>query len=116
MTSPFVRIKHGAVISGVCKGLEVAGRGSASSWRVLFIVSTLIIWLPAFIYVGMALGIPMQENEEDANNAALENEKKSIAPNMTKIEVELERLLNMKEKGLITDEEYSKMRQKTLQL
>ena len=35
---------------------------------------------------------------------------------MSKIEGELERLQNMKEKGLITDEEYSKMRQNTLQL
>tara|TARA_Y100001968_G_scaffold30565_1_gene23593 strand:- start:146 stop:340 length:195 start_codon:yes stop_codon:yes gene_type:complete len=64
----------------------------------------------------MAIAIPMKENEEDANNSVLENEKKSIAPNMTKIEGELERLQNMKEKGLITDEEYSKMRQNTLQL
>ena len=116
MTIPLVRIKQGAVLLGVCKGLEVSGRGSASSWRILFVVSTLIIWLPAFIYAGMAIAIPVKENEEDANNSALENEKKSIAPNMTKIEGELERLQNMKEKGLITDEEYSKMRQNTLQL
>ena len=116
MASPLVRIKQGAVLLGVCKGLEVSGRGSAGGWRILFVVSTLIIWLPAFIYAGMVIAIPMKENEEDANNSALENEKKSIAPNMTKIEGELERLQNMKEKGLITDEEYSKMRQNTLQL
>ena len=78
MTSPLVRIKQGAVLSGVCKGLEVSGRGSASSWRILFVISTLIIWLPAFIYAGMAIAIPMKENEDDANNSALENEKNQL--------------------------------------
>ena len=99
-SSDLIRVKEGAVVCGVCKGLEVSGRGSAKGWRILFFISTLFVWLPAFVYAGMAILIPLKNNEDDIN----------------KIEVELERLQTMKDKGLITDEEFSKMKEKTLQI
>ena len=105
-SSDLVRVKEGAVVCGVCKGLEVSGRGSANGWRILFVVSTLFVWLPAFIYAGMAILIPLKNNEDDIKNS----------DDINKIEVELERLQTMKDKGLITDEEFSKMKEKTLQI
>ena len=115
-SSHLVRVKEGAVVCGVCKGLEVSGRGSAKGWRILFFISTLFVWLPAFIYAGMAILIPLKNNEDDIKNSDQENEKESISNDINKIEVELERLQTMKDKGLITDEEYSKMKEKTLQI
>ena len=105
-SSDLVRVKEGAVVCGVCKGLEVSGRGSAKGWRIIFVVSTLFVWLPAFIYAGMAILIPLKNNEDDIKNS----------DDINKIEVELERLQTMKDKGLITDEEFSKMKEKTLQI
>ena len=103
-SSDLVRVKEGSVVCGVCKGLEVSGRGSAKGWRILFFISTLFVWLPAFIYAGMAILIPLKNNEDDIKNS----------DDINKIEVELERLQTMKDKGLITDEEFSKMKEKTL--
>ena len=105
-SSHLVRVQEGAVVCGVCKGLEVSGRGSAKGWRIIFVVSTLFVWLPAFIYAGMAILIPLKNNEDDIKNS----------DDINKIEVELERLQTMKDKGLITDEEFSKMKEKTLQI
>ena len=105
-SSDLVRVKEGAVVCGVCKGLEVSGRGSAKGWRILFIVSTLFVWLPAFVYAGMAILIPLKNNEDEIKNS----------DDINQIEVELERLQTMKDKGLITDEEFSKMKEKTLQI
>ena len=105
-SSDLVRAKEGAVLCGVCKGLEVSGRGSANGWRILFFISTLFVWLPAFIYAGMAILIPLKNNEDNLKNS----------DDINKIEVELEKLQTMKDKGLITDEEFSKMKEKTLQI
>ena len=54
----------------------------------------------------MAILIPLKNNEDDIKNS----------DDINKIEVELERLQTMKDKGLITDEEFSKMKEKTLKI
>ncbi len=54
-------VKKGKVVFGVCKGLEAAGKGSAFWWRLIFVVLTLIAWLPLFVYIGMAIFIPSED-------------------------------------------------------
>ena len=33
------RVKKGAIVASVCKGLEASGKGTANGWRVLFLIS-----------------------------------------------------------------------------
>ena len=76
----FRRVEEGAVIYGVCKGLEVSGKGPANLWRLLFVSLYLptvggaatgfpIVGLGALIYAGMTIGIPIKKSEEDSNNS-----------------------------------------------
>ena len=56
-------VKRGKILFGVCKGLEASGKGSALIWRIIFVVSACSLWLPFFIYIGMAMFLPVAEDK-----------------------------------------------------
>lgn len=51
-TSKLYRVREGAILSGVCKGLEACGKGSAVAYRIAFVITGLYI-IGAIIYVVM---------------------------------------------------------------
>lgn len=108
------RTSKGSLISGVCSGLEASGRGNAVAYRVLFVFFGLY-FVGVIGYFIMALFIPKAtpEQEEDYyNQVALGGRPTS---SIDKIKVDLEKSQEMKDAGLITDEEYSAMRKKILE-
>ena len=56
-------VKKGKVLFGVCKGLEASGKGSALIWRIIFVVTSISLWLPIFVYIGMAMLLPVAEDK-----------------------------------------------------
>ncbi len=56
-------VKKGKIFFGVCKGLEASGKGSALIWRIIFVVTSCSFWLPFFVYIGMAMFLPVAEDK-----------------------------------------------------
>ena len=56
-------VKKGKILFGVCKGLEVSGKGSALIWRIIFVLTACSLWLPFFVYLGMAMFLPVAEDK-----------------------------------------------------
>ncbi len=56
--------KKGKIIFGVCKGLETSGRGSALLWRIIFVVTACSLWVPFFVYIGMAMFLPVADDQK----------------------------------------------------
>jgi phage shock protein PspC (stress-responsive transcriptional regulator) len=109
------RTSKGSLVSGVCSGLEASGRGNAVAYRILFVVFGLYI-AGVIGYFIMALFIPKatpEEEEEYHTQNALGGRATS---SIDKIKVDLERIQEMKDSGLITGEEYSAMRKKILEV
>ena len=107
------RVQEGSQLSGVCSGLEAAGKGSATGWRLLIVLGTLFAFFPAFIYFACALTWPMAKTKKIAAEKAgtkLFNETSELPG----LEANLTKLVEMKEKGLISEGEYLKMRHKEL--
>lgn len=129
-----VRVKQGSVFAGVCTGLAARGNASADTWRVVFVISTLFVWIPLFVYIGMALALPQVASAGDAKRkgrlsygggtAPDDATKKSQAtiedraplPEAGAIEAELERLKKMRSEDLIDEDEYRQLRKKVLGL
>ena len=131
--SQLVRVKQGSVFAGVCTGLAARGNGSADTWRVVFVISTLFVWIPLFVYIGMAVALPQVASVNDAkkkrpltyggtaSDTATEKsqvtiEDRSPLPEAGAIEAELERLKKMRNEDLIDEDEYRQMRKKVLGL
>jgi len=51
------------ILFGVCKGLEAFGTGSALIWRMIFVVTACSLWLLFFVYIGMAMFLPLAEDK-----------------------------------------------------
>ena len=111
----FKRAKKGAIIFGLCKGLSNSGRGSAGLWRFIFvIVSLFLTGIPIIVYIVAGLIIPVDESEQlsqSASDATPSNNSEDLA----RIQNELVRLKELKDKDLINDEEYENLRKKTLE-
>ena len=56
-------VKKGKIFFGVCKGLEASGKGSALIWRIIFVLTACSLWLPFFVYIGMAMFLPVAEDK-----------------------------------------------------
>lgn len=111
----FKRAKKGAIIFGLCKGLSNSGRGSAGLWRFIFvIVSLFLTGIPIIVYIIAGLIIPVDENEQKSQSASNDTSSNN-SEDLARIQNELVRLKDLKDKDLINDEEYEKLRKKTLE-
>ena len=107
------RVKEGSQLSGVCSGLEAAGKGSATGWRLLIVFGSLFAFFPAFIYFACALTWPMAKTKRIAAEKAGVNGFNETSE-LPGLEANLSKLIEMKSKGLISEDEYLKMRHKEL--
>ncbi len=124
--SELVRVKEGAKLSGVCIGLEACNRGSATAWRLFFVIVGTFFFLPIAVYIGMAIALPQVATVEEAKKG---NRKLSASSNSgtarvtasadlseteSKLEKELSYFKQLHERNLISAEEYDKLRKKAL--
>ena len=115
--APLVRVSQGAVFAGVCSGLGARGNGSATAWRLAFVVTTLVAWFPLIIYIGMAVALPQVASVDEAKRKSqITDGGGSPLPEKGTMESELERLQKMRNEGLIEEDEYRQMRKKVLGL
>jgi phage shock protein PspC (stress-responsive transcriptional regulator) len=111
------RVKEGAVLSGVCQGLEVCGRGSAVAYRLLFVFGSIFAIIGVFIYIAMAISIPVASKEQLnrlREGAADNNSKTLTSSGLEEVQAKLAKIQEMKESNLITNEEAEKLRAKAL--
>lgn len=105
-----VRVKEWSKIAGVCSGLEACDNGSSLLWRLAFVLLALFGGGGLLIYVVMAIILPEEKTVQDAKKIS------SIRVNAEQIEEQLRHLESMKEKGLIDESEYQKLRKRTIGL
>ena len=110
--SDLYKIKEGKVLSGVCAGLEASGKGNAIFWRI----GALIVPGGWIAYIILALTMKSADSVDMVQEISGAEEKKLLGGSVEKIEVELQKIAEMKEKGLLNDEEYETLRKKTLGL
>jgi len=115
----FYRVSEGSQLAGVCVGLEIAGRGSATNWRLLFVVGSIFLWLPLIVYLVMAIALPKYSTKREA--LAASSQGSSLPPGSLNhlsgsetLEEELLRLKKMLDQGLITNDEHQRLRSKVL--
>ena len=109
------RVAEGKQLAGVCSGLEVAGKGSATAWRLLFLGTSLLSGVGVLVYIGMVVALPTVPTKK----AALKKSGVEALPgtlSVEGVEANLERLTAMQKKGLITPDEYQQLRKKELGL
>ena len=100
------RVKKGAIVAGVCKGLEASGKGTANGWRILFLISGTFFFVPIIGYAVMALLLPQKNTSAEVSGieeTPYEDMEKS-----------LERLEVLKKRGLISDEEFKLLRRRAM--
>ena len=100
------RVKKGAVIAGVCKGLEASGKGTANGWRVLFLISGTFFFVPIIGYAVMALLIPQKDTAAEVSGI-----EESPYEDMEK---SLERLSVLRSRELISEEEFKLLRRRAM--
>ena len=100
------RVKKGAIVASVCKGLEASGKGTANGWRVLFLISGSFFFVPIIGYAVMALLIPQKDTSAEVSGI-------EETP-YEKMEKSMERLEVLKKRGLISDEEFNLLRRRAL--
>ena len=111
--SEFVRVKQGSILAGVCSGLEASGKGTAGGWRLLFIIGGFFILIPWVVYPALALIWPEVKTKKEAK-AQAGTADFAESPTLAGVEANLSRLVAMKENGLISEDEFAKMRDKEL--
>tara|TARA_E500000331_G_C16912323_1_gene564009 strand:+ start:92 stop:427 length:336 start_codon:yes stop_codon:yes gene_type:complete len=110
--SDLYKIKEGKVLIGVCAGLEASGKGNAIFWRL----GAIIVPGGWIAYIILALTMKSADSVDMVKEISGTEEKKLLGGSVDKIEVELKKIAEMKEKGLLNDEEYETLRKKTLGL
>ena len=61
-----IRTKKGAWFLGICKGLEISGRGNVFFWRlVFFIASCFTFGFAILVYLGLAIVFPYEKPEKN---------------------------------------------------
>ena len=107
------KVDEGKILFGVCTGLEPRG-ASVTTWRIVFAVSSFFLFFPIVIYFVMGVALPVAKKKTDISKIEESNTKKKLGADLSKIEVELEKIKEMRDKNLISEEEYQKLRSKTL--
>ena len=100
------RVKKGAIVAGVCKGLEASGKGTANGWRVLFLISGTFFFIPIVGYAVMALLLPQKQTAAEITGTE-ENPYEDM-------EQALNRLTVLKDRGLIDEDEYKLLRRRAM--
>ena len=121
MTRKIYRVQEGSQLAGVCAGLEASGRGGAGGWRALFVVGSLFYLVGVFIYIGMAISLPLVQKKKDAQRLTktpVDTDAETLGSGLDvhEVEEELTKLSSMKERGLISEDEHSVLRKKALGL
>ena len=114
MSSKIYRVVEGRQISGVCAGLQACGRGTATGWRLLFVFGSLFWFIAVFVYIGMAVSLPLVKTANEARE--LSGAEIDGSNPVAGVEKELLKLKEMKDNGLIDEDEYKQMRKKALGL
>lgn len=115
--SRLYRVKEGAILSGVCQGLEECGRGSAVAYRLLFVFGSIFYLIGIFVYITMAISIPVASKEKLARlrEGQAEDDSKAMSPDgLNEVQAKLAKIEEMKQANLITNEEAEKLRAKAL--
>jgi len=116
-SSKLYRVKEGAILSGVCQGLEVCGRGSAVAYRLLFVFGSIFFIIGIFIYIAMAISIPVASKEQLARlrEGVADDNSMALTPSgLDEVQAKLTKIQEMKDSNLITNEEAEKLRAKAL--
>ena len=108
------RINQGKMFFGVCTGLGALSGASVVTWRLIFALSSLFLVFPIFIYILMGVILPLVNKKNDISKNEAFEINKELGGDVYKIEVELEKIKEMREKNLITENEYQILRSKTL--
>lgn len=111
------RVKEGAVLAGVCQGLEACGRGSAVAYRLLFFFGSIFWLIGIFIYIAMAISIPVA-NKEQLERLKMKEDEGNVRiltqSGLEEVQARLAKIQEMKESNLISSEEAEKLRAKAL--
>ena len=108
------KVNEGKILFGVCTGLGATGGTSVTTWRIVFAVSSIFLFFPIVIYFVMGVALPLAKKKNDISIIEEKEVKKELGGNVYKIEVELEKIREMREKNLISEEEYQSLRNKSL--
>jgi hypothetical protein len=116
--SKLYRVKEGAILAGVCQGLEASGRGSAVAYRLLFVFGSIFYLVGIIIYIVMGISIPVANKKQldQLKEAVSDGQFDSLDPEaqLGQVKVQLEKIQKMKDSNLITDEEAARLRAKVL--
>ena len=104
------------MLFGVCTDLGATSGASFTTWRIVFAVSSLFLFFPIVIYFVMGVALPVAKKKNDIYKIEEVEVKKELGSNVDKIEVELEKIKEMRDKNLISEEEFQSLRNKTLGL
>ena len=108
------RVNEGKMVLGVCTGLGATGGASVTAWRLIFSFTSLFLFFPIFVYLIMGIILPVAKKKNDISKIEETEVKNELGSDVNKIEVELEKLKDMRDKNLITEEEFQNLRNKTL--
>ena len=100
------RLKKGAIVAGLCKGLEASGKGTANGWRVLFLISGTFFFVPIIGYAVMALLLPQKDTSAEVSGIE-ETPYEDMEKTLKRLEV-------LKKRGLISDEEFKLLRRRAM--
>ena len=106
------KVNEGKMLLGVCTGLGASGGASVGTWRLIFALSSL--FFPIVIYFVVGVALPVAKKKNDISKIEEVEVKKELGSDVNKIEVELEKIKEMRDKNLISEEEYQNLRSKTL--
>ena len=108
------KIDEGKMILGVCNGLGASGGTSVGTWRLIFALSSIFLFFPIVIYFVLGVALPVAKKKNDISKIEEVEVKKELGSDVNKIEVELEKIKEMRDKNLISEDEYQNLRSKTL--
>jgi len=117
MSKKIYRVSEGAQLSGVCAGLEASGKGNATLWRLIFFLGTWFWLVGLVVYIYFACSWPKAKSIKDAQRmAGITSKEVDGITALDDIESRIARLAGMREKGIINDDEYEKLRKKELDI
>ena len=110
LTRPVIikRANEGKILGGVCSGFQKYNNIPAALTRVAFVLGLLLSGISGILYILLWLFTP----DEDGQSAL--GGKPSSIESSTKVEEELKRIASLKDQGLISDQDYQQLREKTM--
>ena len=87
------------------------------AYRLLFVFGSIFYLIGIFIYIAMAISIPLASKEQLARlkEGAADDNSMALTPSgLDEVQAKLTKIQEMKESNLITNEEAEKLRAKSL--